>query len=57
MASKGVNVTDLKAHVVPETLNDIISMTITVSDAKVLSDCFSLLMGIKGVYSVERVIH
>ena len=57
MASKGVGVTDLKAHLIQETLNDVVSMTITVSDAKVLSDCFALLLGIKGVYSVERVIH
>lgn len=57
MASKSISVTDLRAHVIPETLNDVVSMTITVPDAKVLSDCFADLLGVKGIYSVNRVTH
>ncbi|HAS55928.1 MAG TPA: (p)ppGpp synthetase [Firmicutes bacterium] len=57
MASKSISVTDLRAHVIPETLNDVVSMTISVPDAKVLSDCFADLLGVKGIYSVNRVTH
>lgn len=57
MASKSISVTDLRAHVIPETLNDVVFMTITVPDAKVLSDCFADLLGVKGIYSVNRVTH
>jgi GTP pyrophosphokinase len=57
LSSKGVPVSDLKAHLITQTMNDVINLTISVPDAKVLEDCFMLLLGVKGVYSVNRVIH
>ena len=57
MASKGVTVRDLKAHLITETMNSVISVTLAVPDAKVLGDCTADLMGLKGVFSVTRVIH
>ncbi len=56
-AAKGVSVSDLKAHLVSETMNDVITMTVAVNSYKALSDCFADLLGIKGIYSVNRVIH
>lgn len=55
--AKGVGVSDLRAHLKEDTMDDVINMTITVSNAKVLQDCFADLLGIKGVYDVIRVIH
>ncbi|MBP5091315.1 MAG: bifunctional (p)ppGpp synthetase/guanosine-3',5'-bis(diphosphate) 3'-pyrophosphohydrolase [Bacilli bacterium] len=57
LSSKGVPVSDLKAHLITQTMNDVINLTIAVPDAKVLEDCFVLLLGVKGVYSVNRLIH
>jgi len=56
-SSKNIAVSDLKAHVITETMNDVISLTVLVPDAKTLEDLFQLFLGIKGVYSVSRVIH
>lgn len=56
-AAKGVGVSDLKAHLISETMNDVITMTVAVNGAKDLSDCFADLLGLKGVYSVNRVLH
>jgi hypothetical protein len=47
----------LQAHLVTQTMNDVVSLTIYVSDAKVIEDAFSDLSSIKGVYNCERVIH
>lgn len=55
--AKGIGVTDLKAHLVKETMNTIVSVTITVPGAKVLQDCFADILGLKGVYSINRIIH
>lgn len=57
LSAKGVGVTDLNAHLNPDTNNDIIDMTVFVTDAKLLSDCFAELLGIKNIYAVERKIH
>ena len=57
LSAKGVGVTDLNAHLNPETNDDIIDMTVFVSDAKHLNDSFAELMGIKAIYGVERKIH
>jgi hypothetical protein len=52
-----VGVSDLHAKLLPETMNDIIEMTVSVPDAKVLQDAFADLLGIKGVYEIKRIIH
>lgn len=57
MASKGLAVHDLHAHLTTETMNTVVSMKIFVSSAKILEDTFSMLLGIKGVYTCERIIH
>ena len=57
LSAKGVGVTDLNAHLNPETNNDIIDMTVFVTSSKILSDSFAELLGIKGIYAVERKIH
>ena len=56
-AAKGVGVHDLKAHLMSQTNSASIQMRVTVSSVKVLEDCFADCSGIKGVYSVNRVIH
>jgi GTP diphosphokinase / guanosine-3',5'-bis(diphosphate) 3'-diphosphatase len=57
ISAKGILTSDLKSHLVKETMNDVINVTISVSDAKRLEDLFGALLGIKGVYSVSRLIH
>ena len=57
LAARGVGCSDLKAHLQAENLNTVVNMTILVTDAKVLSDVFADLLGLKGVFSVSRVIH
>ena len=56
-AAKGVGVRDLKAHLVTETMNDVIDLTMAVTSAKQLGDVCADIMGLKGVYSVNRVTH
>ena len=56
-SSKGIQMSDLKAHVIQQTMNSVFSITAFVSDAKILEDLFALLLGVKGVYSVNRVTH
>ena len=55
--SKGIGVSDLNAHLSSENSIVTISLTIRVSDAKVLEDSFAHIQGIKGVISIRRVIH
>lgn len=57
LSSRSIAVSDLQAHLVTQTMNDVVSLTIYVSDAKVIEDAFSDLASIKGVYNCERVIH
>jgi guanosine-3',5'-bis(diphosphate) 3'-pyrophosphohydrolase len=57
LSSKGLTVSDLKAHLITETMNDILSLTVYVPDAKTLEDTFVALKGIKGIYECNRVIH
>lgn len=55
--ARNISVSDLKAHLIPEASNVCVSLTVKVSDAKVLEDSFASLLGVKSVYSVNRVIH
>ena len=57
LAAKGVGVSDLNAHLIASTMNDVVSLTVSVPNAKTLHDCFADLLGVKGVYSVDRVTH
>ena len=57
LAAKGVGVTDLKAHLVTENDNTIVDLTVFVTDSKILGDSIADLLGIKGIYSVERQTH
>ena len=56
-AAKGVGVSDLKAHLIASTMNDVVSLTVSVPNSKTLQDCFADLLGTKGIYSVGRVTH
>ena len=57
VSAKGIVTSDLKSHLVTETMNCVINITISVSDSKILEDLFGALLGLKGVFSVSRVIH
>ncbi len=57
ISSKGIVTSDLRSHLVTETMNDVINLTISVTDSKCLDDLFAVLLGVKGVFSVSRVIH
>ncbi len=57
ISSKGILTSDLRSHLVTETMNDVINVTISVTDSKCLDDLFAVLLGVKGVFSVSRVIH
>ncbi len=57
LASKNIAVSDLKAHVVPSTMNDILTLTIYVKNADMVNDAFAALKGIKNIHSCIRVIH
>lgn len=57
LSSRGVKVSEIKARIVPSTGTALIDMTIYVSSAKALDDCFSELKSVKGVYETKRLIH
>ncbi len=57
LSSKSIAVRDLKAHVIQETMNDVITLTVYVASAKSLEDAFAMLLGLKGVYSCQRIMH
>ncbi len=57
ISAKGILVSDLKIHLVTETMNDVINLTISVSSAKALEDLFVALMGVKSVFAVNRLTH
>ncbi|MDY5441120.1 MAG: bifunctional (p)ppGpp synthetase/guanosine-3',5'-bis(diphosphate) 3'-pyrophosphohydrolase [Candidatus Enteromonas sp.] len=57
LGAKSVGCSDLKAHLVTETMNVIVDLTVSVPDAKVLQDCFADLLGTKGIFEVRRVLH
>lgn len=56
LSAKGVGVTDLRAHLNNDNTTTV-ELTVFVTDSKLLNDCFADLMGLKGVYEVERKIH
>lgn len=56
-AAKSVAVRDLHAKLIPENSNVLVEMTVAVPSSKVLHDCFADLLGLKGVYEVERLTH
>lgn len=57
LGAKSVGVFDLKAHLIRETMNVVVDLTVSVTDAKSLADAFSDLMGVKGVFEVKRLVH
>jgi GTP pyrophosphokinase len=57
LSARNIAVSDLQAHLITSTMNDVVSLTAFVADAKTLEDAFAALNGLKGVYSCERVIH
>ena len=57
LAAKNIAVTDLKVHLIQETMNDVIAATIYVPDARTLEDVFATLKGVKGIYDCKRIIH
>ena len=57
ISAKGIVTSDLRSHLVTETMNCVINVTISVTDSKCLDDLFAVLLGVKGVFSVSRVIH
>ncbi|MCH3908783.1 MAG: bifunctional (p)ppGpp synthetase/guanosine-3',5'-bis(diphosphate) 3'-pyrophosphohydrolase [Bacilli bacterium] len=57
LAGKNVNVSDIKAHLISTTMNDVVDLKIYVSDSKTLEDVFADLKSVKGVYDCQRVIH
>lgn len=57
ISAKGILTSDLRSHLLAETMNDVIDVTISVTDSKCLDDLFAVLLGVKGVFSVSRVIH
>lgn len=57
ISAKGILVSDLKIHLVTETMNDVINLTISVPSAKSLEDLFVALMGVKSVFAVNRLTH
>jgi len=56
LSSKGVGVTDLKCHLIEATMNDVVTLTIYVHDAKTVEDVFLELRQVKGVYDAKRRI-
>lgn len=57
LATKGISVTDLKCHLIEASMNDVVTLTIYVSDAKTLDDIFLDLHSVKGVYETQRLNH
>ena len=56
LSTRGVLVTDLKIHLVEKTMNDVVNLTIYVSDSATILQVFQTILEIKGVYNVERVM-
>lgn len=57
LASKNIPVSDLKAHLVPSNMVDVITMTIYVKNARSADDAFAAIKGVKSIHSCERVTH
>lgn len=55
LSAKGVQVVDLKCHLITSTMNDVVHLTVYVTDARTLEDVFADLKAVKGVYECERV--
>ena len=55
--AKNILVSDLRIHLATETMNDVVNLTIAVSSNKALEDLFASLLGVKGVFSVSRLMH
>ncbi|MCQ2799505.1 MAG: bifunctional (p)ppGpp synthetase/guanosine-3',5'-bis(diphosphate) 3'-pyrophosphohydrolase [Bacilli bacterium] len=56
LSSKGILVTDLKIHLAPKTMHDIVNLTIYVPDKETIATVFQAIQEVKGVYSCERVM-
>lgn len=57
LGAKGISCTDLKCHLVESSMNDVVTLTIYVPDAKTLDDVFLELHQVKGVYDTLRLTH
>lgn len=57
LASREIPVSDLRAHLINTTMNDIINMTIYVKNLKQLDDVFAGLKSVKNLISIRRLIH
>ncbi len=57
LASKNIAVSDLKAHVIPSSMSDVVTLTIYVKNASIANDALAALRGIKNIHSCTRVIH
>ena len=56
-AARSVAVRDLHAKLIPENNGALVELTVAVSNAKILEDCFADLLGVKGIYEVSRITH
>lgn len=52
-----IEVSQINAKLITETMTSIISATIYVSDSKNLQNIFNIVMNIKNVFDVKRIIH
>lgn len=57
LSARSIAVSDLQAHLITATMNDVVSLTIFVTNSKAIEDAFAALNGLKGVYNCERIVH
>ena len=57
LATKGISVSDIKGHLIVQTMNDVVTVTIYVKNASQVREAFAALKGVKSVYSCERLTH
>ena len=57
LSARNIAVNDLRAHLITETMNVIVSLTAYVPNHKTLEDAFQDLQGVRGVYDCRRVNH
>jgi len=55
LSAKGVQVVDLKCHLITATMNDVVHLTVYVTDVRTLEDVFADLKSVKGVYDCQRI--
>lgn len=57
LGAKNCPCQDLRAHLVTETMNTVVNVTIRVTDSHLLEDVIASVSGVRGVFKVTRVIH